>query len=153
MATINPIPGGFSIGGANSITVNLLCSPSAGPASFEVKFPRVAASGTNSMSGSLYREMPDGSTEFSSVALSAPTFVDIPFPDGTFTGRDGSTWSVADSGKWRTLTITVISSDGLGTGEPWQLDLSVCMPPGGLTNFTVASLTPEAVVSNVIATP
>jgi hypothetical protein len=153
MATVNPIPGGYSVAGANSITVNLLLSPEAGPASFEVRFPRIAASGANSMSGTLYREMPDGSTEFGGVALNTPTMGDIPFPYGTFTGRDGSIWNVADMGKWRTLVITILSSDGLGDAEPWFLDLYVCVPPGGLTNFTVAALTPQAVVTGVLPAP
>jgi len=152
MSTMTPVPGGFTIAGAHRIVANLVLSPADGKATVKAKFKRAAATGGNSMSASLTRDLSDGSQQFTSLAVSAPTGGDFDIPLGVFPGRK-VTWSVSDLGMWRTLTISVDSLDTLGTGEVWHLELCVCVPPDGVTDYDVRATTASATVTSVDVTP
>src|SRR5882672_1551940 len=152
MSTLTPVPGGFPIAGAHRVVANLVLSCAGGKASFQAKFKRAAASGANSMSCLLTRDLTDGSQQFSSVAISAPSGGDIEMPLGLFSGRQ-VIWRVGDMGLWRMLAIDVNSLDALGTGETWHLDLCVCVPANGTTDYDIRALTPTATVTSVDVTP
>lgn len=151
MSSINPVPGGYSILGANQISADLDLSPANGPCVVNAMFPRSAATGANALSACLIWYLPDGTQDFSSVPLHALT-PPVAFPAGCFPGRN-VTWAVADAGAHRTLTLNVTSTDGTGVDEGWELDISVNLPPGGETNFTVTANQPNANVANVGVVP
>lgn len=152
MSTLTPLPGGFTITGAHRIVANLVLSPGDGKATVQAKFKRAAASGGNAMTSSLTRDLPDGSQQFTSFAVSAPTMANIEIPLGVFTGRK-VTYKVVDGPLWRTLTFWVVTTDATGSGEVWHLELCVCVPPDGVTDFEVKAMTAPAVVTSVDVTP
>lgn len=152
MSTVAPVANGFTITGAHRIVANLVLSPADGKATIAAKFKRAAASGANAMTAMLTRDLSDGSQQFTSLAISAPTMATLDVPLGVFSGRKVS-WNVKDGPLWRTLNFWVTTLDTLGTDEVWHLDLCVCVPPDGTTDFDVRAMSAPASVTSVDVTP
>src|SRR5262245_52730837 len=71
MSTLTAVVNAFAVTGARRIIANLSLSPAGTKAVFQAKFLRTIAIGNNSLSGSLTRDLADGTTQFISVALNA----------------------------------------------------------------------------------
>lgn len=152
MSTLTAVINGFSVVGAHRIIANLSLSPAGTKSVFQAKFLRSIAIGNNSLSGSLTRDLPDGTHQFNSIALNATATSPLYAPLGVFTGRQVS-WTIKDLGVNRTLTVTITSVDGSGTDEAWHLELAANMEDGSAVDIEVKSTPAPAVITSVDVTP
>jgi hypothetical protein len=152
MSTLTAVVNGFAVSGAHRIIANLSLSPSGTKCVFQAKFLRAAAIGNNSLSGSLTRDLPDGTKQFNSIALNATATSPIVAPLGVFSGRQAS-WTIKDLGVNRTLAVTVTSIDGLGTDEVWHLEIVANQADGSAVDFEVKSTPAPATITSVDVTP
>ena len=152
MSTVTQITNGYKITGANSIAAALSLSPANGTAEFIGKFPSSAANSPNQMTCSLVYNPSGGGQQSGSINVGAATSGPQTFPSSTFSNRTVS-YTITDTGSYRTVDITVQSTNGSGTNESWTLNFQITSPSAGQTTFFVVSETSEATVSGVTASP
>ena len=152
MSTLTAVVNGFAVTGARRIIANLSLSPAGTKSVFQAKFLRTVAIGNNSLSGSLTRDLADGTTQFTSIALNATATSPLVAPLGVFNGRQVS-WTIKDLGMNRTLAVTVTSVDGLGTDEVWHLELAANQEDGSAVDMDVKSTPAPAIITSVDVTP
>lgn len=157
MSSLTTVTAGFDVGAAHRIVAHMtLFSPSmptGNTCTYKVTFPASAANTPKSMTGTITRDLPGGTTQSNGIGVGCITPTELVLPLGVFTNRK-VTYKVSDSlAKDRTVTIRVRSLDGYGLNEVWHLELAIVVDPADVADFKLRVSGAGMTIDSVDITP